>query len=165
MNQNNQTEQYLAILPQLEALITSDTDLPIATLSNTCAVLKETFGWFWVGFYLLNRAETELQLSVFQGTVACTRIAKGRGVCGQSWVQNQTLIVPNVHEHPDHIACSSLSQSEIVLPVYRRDGRIVGVLDVDDVQLNRFNEVDAKYLRQICDLLSQHIEFDTLQAA
>lgn len=160
-----QTEQYATLLPQLRALIGDDPDLPIAALANTAALLKETFGWFWVGFYLVNRDATELQLSAFQGTIACTRIAKGRGVCGQSWQQNQTIIVPNVHEHPDHIACSSLSQSEIVLPVYGRDGRIVGVLDVDDTQLNRFNEIDAMYLRQVCDLLSEFVDFDTLQAA
>lgn len=156
---SNQSACYAELLPSLRALIADGPDLPMAALGNTAALLKETFGWFWVGFYLVNEARTELQLSAFQGTVACTRIAKGRGVCGQSWAQNQTIIVPNVHEHPDHIACSSLSQSEIVVPLYGRDGQIIGVLDVDDVQLNRFNETDAVFLRQICDLLTELVDF------
>lgn len=155
----NKTERYHQILPQLRALLAADPDLPIAALANTAAVLKETFGWFWVGFYLVDQSGTELQLSAFQGTVACTRIAKGRGVCGQSWTQNQTLIVPDVHAHPDHIACSSLSQSEIVVPLYHRSGDIMGVLDVDDVQLNRFDDVDAVFLAEICALITELIDF------
>lgn len=155
----NKTERYTQLLPQLRALLADDGDLPIAALANTSALLKETFGWFWVGFYLVNQSEKELQLSAFQGTVACTRIAKGRGVCGQSWAQNQTIVVPNVHEHPDHIACSSLSQSEIVVPLYRRDGSIHGVLDVDDTELSTFDDTDAHYLRQVCDLLTELVDF------
>lgn len=155
----NKIEQYQQLLPQIRALIADDGDLPIAALGNTAAALKDTFGWFWVGFYLVNDAATELHLSAFQGTVACTRIAKGRGVCGQSWAQNQILVVPNVHEHPDHIACSSLSQSEIVVPLYGRDGSIIGVLDVDDVHLATFDDTDAHFLRQVCDLLTEYVNF------
>lgn len=153
----NKIEQYEQIIPQIRALIAADPDLPVAALANTAAVLKETFDWLWIGFYLVDANEQELQLSAFQGPVACTRIAKGRGVCGQSWVQGQTLVVPDVHAHPDHIACSSLSQSEIVVPLYRPDGSIFGVLDADDAQLNRFDEIDAQYLAEIGAILTEYV--------
>lgn len=155
----NKMNQYNDILPQIRALLTADPDLPVAALANTAAMLKETFGWLWVGFYLVDSAGMELQLSAFQGPVACTRIAKGRGVCGQSWAKNQTIIVPDVHAHTDHIACSSLSQSEIVVPLYNRAGDIIGVLDADDAQLNHFDKVDAQFLQQICSLLTELVEF------
>lgn len=152
------TEIYQEIMPQIRALASSDRDLPIATLANITAILKERFQWLWVGFYMVNSQGDELQLSVFQGPVACTRIAKGRGVCGQSWVQNQTIVVPDVHAHPDHIACSSLSQSEIVVPLYAQNGDIVGVLDVDSEELNTFDATDAEYLQQICAIITEYID-------
>jgi L-methionine (R)-S-oxide reductase len=144
-------EQYRSLIPQIEALLFGETDL-IATLANISAALKEQFKWFWVGFYLVKK--NELVLGPFQGPVACTRIAKGKGVCGSAWEQAQTLIVPNVDAFPGHIACSSLSRSEIVLPLFDNNNQVVGVLDVDSSDLNEFNETDAKYLQQIIKLIS-----------
>ena len=146
-------EQYEALIPQINALIEGEPDL-VANLANTVAALKEQFGWFWVGFYLVKK--DELVLGPFQGPVACTRIKKGRGVCGESWAQEKTLIVPDVEKFPGHIACSSLSKSEIVIPVIRNN-HVIGVLDVDSIELNDFNVVDKKYLEQIIDLLSINI--------
>jgi L-methionine (R)-S-oxide reductase len=147
--QGTKAEQYQALLPQLQALIEGEEDL-IANLGNTCAALKEQFGWLWVGFYLVKKEE--LVLGPFQGPVACTRIRKGRGVCGTAWVQQQTLIVPDVDQFPGHIACSSLSKSEIVVPVLR-NGSVVAVLDVDSADLNSFNETDKQYLEAITGML------------
>ncbi|HMX38442.1 MAG TPA: GAF domain-containing protein, partial [Ferruginibacter sp.] len=123
----------------------------IANLANITAALKEQFGWLWVGFYLV-RGE-ELVLGPFQGPVACTRIKKGRGVCGTSWQKAQTLIVPDVEKFPGHIACSSLSRSEIVVPVIR-NGEVAAVLDVDSELLDQFNETDKKYLEEIVGLVN-----------
>lgn len=142
-------EKYLSIIPQIGALLEGETDL-IANLANVCAALKEQFNWFWIGFYLVK--EDELVLGPFQGPVACTRIRKGKGVCGASWQQEQILIVPNVDEFPGHIACASASKSEIVLPFYI-DNKIAGVLDVDSEYLSHFDEVDAKYLNEILRLI------------
>jgi L-methionine (R)-S-oxide reductase len=144
-------EQYRSLIPQIEALLFEETDL-IATLANISAALKEQFKWFWVGFYLVKN--NQLVLGPFQGPVACTRIAKGKGVCGSAWEQAQTLIVPDVDAFPGHIACSSLSRSEIVLPLFDNNNQVVGVLDVDSSDLNEFNETDAKYLQQIVKLIS-----------
>lgn len=143
-------EKYNSIIPQIKALLEGEKDL-IANLANVCAALKEQFNWFWVGFYLLK--DDELVLGPFQGPVACTRIKKGKGVCGASWQQEQTLIVPNVDEFPGHIACASASKSEIVLPLYI-DGDIAGVLDVDSEYLSHFDEVDGKYLNEIISLIN-----------
>lgn len=143
-------EQYLSLIPQIEALLYGETDL-IANLANVAAALKEQFGWFWVGFYLVKH--DELVLGPFQGPVACTRIKKGKGVCGASWEKAETLIVPNVDEFPGHIACASASKSEIVLPLYKGDD-IVGVLDVDSEYLAHFDEIDGKYLNKIVSLLN-----------
>lgn len=143
-------EQYQSLIPQVEALLYGETD-QIANLANICAALKEQFGWFWVGFYLVKN--DELVLGPFQGPVACTRIKKGKGVCGSSWERNEVLIVPNVDEFPGHIACASASKSEIVLPVYKGEN-IIGVLDVDSEYLAHFDEVDGKYLNQIINLLN-----------
>lgn len=142
-------EQYQSLIPQIEALLYGEADL-IANLANVCAALKEQFGWFWVGFYLVKNGE--LVLGPFQGPVACTRIKLGKGVCGASWERAETLIVPNVDEFPGHIACASASKSEIVLPLYQ-GGKIVGVLDVDSEYLAHFDEVDGQYLNQIIKLL------------
>ena len=143
------SEQYEALIPQIKALLDGEPDL-IANLGNVCAALKEQFGWFWVGFYLVKK--DELVLGPFQGPVACTRIKMGRGVCGASWQQAKTLIVPDVEKFPGHIACSSLSKSEIVVPL-RVDNKVVGVLDVDSEYLDQFDEADKKYLEQIIELL------------
>lgn len=145
----SKTEKYESLIPQIAALLTGETDLT-ANLANVSAALKEQFGFFWVGFYWVK--DEQLVLGPFQGPVACTRIARGKGVCGQAWAQAQTLIVPNVDEFPGHIACSSLSKSEIVLPVLYQ-GEVLGVLDVDSEFLNHFDEVDAKYLEEIITLI------------
>ncbi len=143
-------EQYKSLVPQIKALLTGEEDL-IANLANISAALKEQFNFFWVGFYLVK--ENELVLGPFQGPVACTRIAYNRGVCGTAWAQEETLIVPDVDEFPGHIACSSLSKSEIVLPLYI-DNKIAGVLDVDSELLDNFSEIDKKYLKEILNLLN-----------
>jgi GAF domain-containing protein len=143
-------EQYQALLPQIKALITGEPDL-IANLANIAAALFQQFRWLWVGFYLVKG--DELVLGPFQGPVACTRIKKGRGVCGSSWEKKETLIVPDVEKFPGHIACSSLSRSEIVVPLVH-DGNVWGVLDVDSEALNQFDEIDKKYLEQIMLFLS-----------
>ena len=138
-------EQYVSLLPQIKGLLSGEPDL-IANLANIAAALKEQFNWLWIGFYLVK--EDELVLGPFQGPVACTRIRMGRGVCGKAWEQMQTLIVDDVEKFPGHIACSSLSRSEIVLPIIRNN-RVVGVLDADSELLNHFDETDKKYLEAI----------------
>ncbi|MEY2901069.1 MAG: hypothetical protein RLY89_175 [Bacteroidota bacterium] len=148
--QGSKQEQYLELIPQIKGLLDGEPDL-VANLANTAAALKEQFGWFWVGFYLVK--EDELVLGPFQGPVACTRIRKGRGVCGSSWEQAKTLIVPDVEKFPSHIACSSLSKSEIVVPLFV-NGAVVGVLDVDSSELDQFDQTDANYLEQIVGLLN-----------
>jgi L-methionine (R)-S-oxide reductase len=147
--QGTKTEQYHALVPQIKALLEGEPDL-VANLANTVAALKEQFGWFWVGFYLVKK--DELVLGPFQGPVACTRIRKGRGVCGSSWQQAKTLIVPDVEKFPGHIACSSLSKSEIVVPVIRNSG-VVAVLDVDSADLDQFDETDQQWLEKIVSLI------------
>jgi L-methionine (R)-S-oxide reductase len=142
-------EQYQSLIPQIEALLEGETDL-VANLANTSAALKEQFKWLWVGFYMVKG--DELVLGPFQGPVACTRIAKGKGVCGAAWEQGKTLVVPDVEAFPGHIACSSASRSEIVIPVYHHD-QVVGVLDVDSEDLDQFDQTDAQYLEQIIKLL------------
>ena len=143
-------EQYTALIPQIAALISGEKNL-IANLGNITASLKQQFNFFWVGFYLVE--DQELVLGPFQGPIACTRIKKGKGVCGSSWEKQQTIIVPDVEAFPGHIACSSLSKSEIVLPFYQ-DNKIIGVLDVDSDQHNSFDDVDARYLSEILSLLN-----------
>jgi GAF domain-containing protein len=143
-------QQYLSLFPQIEALLYGETDL-IANLANVCAALKEQFGWFWVGFYLVKN--NELVLGPFQGPVACTRIKKGKGVCGASWEREETIIVADVDLFPGHIACASASKSEIVLPLYEGKN-IIGVLDVDSEYLAHFDEVDDFYLNKILSLLN-----------
>lgn len=142
-------EQYQALLPQIKGLLEGETDL-IANLANICGALKEQFGWLWVGFYLVK--QDELVLGPFQGPVACTRIKKGRGVCGSSWAEAKTLIVPDVEKFPGHIACSSLSRSEIVVPLIA-NSEVWGVLDVDSIELDQFDEVDQQYLEEIIELV------------
>src|SRR6188474_2014307 len=143
-------ELYQSILPQVSALIEGEPDL-VANLANIAAALKEQFGWFWVGFYLVKK--DELVLGPFQGPVACTRIKKGRGVCGSSWAESKTLIVPDVEKFPGHIACSSLSKSEIVVPIIRNN-KVVGVLDVDSIERDQYDNIDQDYLEQITELIN-----------
>ncbi|MBS1590252.1 MAG: GAF domain-containing protein [Bacteroidetes bacterium] len=147
--QGSKEEQYHALIPQIAALISLETDL-VANLGNIAAALKEQFNWFWVGFYLVQK--DELVLAPFQGTIACTRIKKGKGVCGSSWVQKQTLIVPDVEQFPGHIACSSQSRSEIVVPIIR-ENEVVGVLDIDSEKLDQFDLTDQVYLEKIVALI------------
>ena len=142
-------EMYQTIIPQIKALIEGEPDIT-ANLANIAAALKEQFGWFWVGFYLVK--QDELVLGPFQGPVACTRIKKGRGVCGSSWQLAKTLIVPDVAKFAGHIACSSLSVSEIVVPIIRNN-EVIGVLDVDSEQPDFFNETDKEYLEAVIELI------------
>lgn len=143
-------EQYLSLIPQIKALVTGEED-QIANLANIAAALKEQFRWFWVGFYLVK--DHELVLGPFQGPVACTRIKKGKGVCGTSWQQAEILVVADVDEFPGHIACASASRSEIVLPIFKGN-EVMGVLDVDSEYLSHFDEVDAKYLKEIVSFIN-----------
>lgn len=146
-------EQYKNLIPQLKALVEGERN-SVANLANITAALNETFRFFWVGFYLVEG--DELVLGPFQGPIACTRIRKGKGVCGAAWEQAQTLVVPDVDAFPGHIACSSLSKSEIVVPIIK-DSKVIAVLDVDSENLNTFDETDAHYLTQICQWLSSII--------
>ena len=143
-------EQYESLLPQIKALLEGEPDL-IANLANITGALKEQFNWLWVGFYLVKN--DELVLGPFQGPVACTRIKKGKGVCGASWAKAQTLIVPDVEKFPGHIACSSLSRSEIVVPIIRNK-KVIGVLDVDSIEPDQFDNIDQDYLEQITELIN-----------
>ena len=141
--------QYESLLPQIQGLLSGETNL-VANLGNIAAALKEQFNWLWVGFYWI--IEDELVLGPFQGPVACTRIKKGRGVCGTSWEKEATIIVTDVEKFPGHIACSSSSKSEIVLPVFK-EGKIVGVLDIDSSELAQFDVVDQVYLEKILAMI------------
>ena len=148
---DSKEEKYKSLLPQIEGLLMGESNR-VANLANIAAALKEALGFFWVGFYLVDN-EDELVLGPFQGPVACTRISKGKGVCGKVWETNKALIVPDVDQFPGHIACSSASKSEIVIPVYAKN-EIIGVLDVDSDELNSFDEVDEKWLGEISDLIN-----------
>jgi len=148
-------EKYQALMPQLQGLLSGESD-SIANLANVCAALKEQFGWLWVGFYLIKKntaGADELVLGPFQGPVACTRIRYGKGVCGTAWKEGKTLIVPDVEIFPGHIACSSLSRSEIVIPLQYHE-KIWGVLDVDSEELDQFDATDQKYLEEIVGWLT-----------
>ena len=150
-------EQYQEIIPQIQSLVSGEPDL-IANMANIAAVLHNTFHFLWTGFYLVkeksqlsnvqSQINQELVLGPFQGPIACTRIPYNKGVCGTAWAQNQTLIVPNVHEFPGHIACSSASKSEIVVPI-RRNNEVIAVLDIDSADYNTFDAIDQKYLEKI----------------
>ncbi|MGG5902020.1 GAF domain-containing protein [Sphingobacterium daejeonense] len=150
ISQGTKEQQYQALLPQIKGLLTGETNA-VANMANICAALKEQFNFFWVGFYLVEN--NELVLGPFQGPVACTRIAYNRGVCGSAWAQQETLIVPNVEEFPGHIACSSLSKSEIVIPIFK-EGKCIGVLDVDSQELDSFDLIDKKYLIAILEVFT-----------
>ena len=146
INGENKRELYETLLPQLQSLTAGETDV-VANMANVAAALKQTFDFFWVGFYLVKG--DELVLGPFQGPIACTRIRFGRGVCGTAWKEAHTLIVPDVEQFPGHIACSSDSKSEIVVPMMR-EGNVIGVLDIDSDELDSFDTIDARYLEEIC---------------
>ena len=143
-------EKYRELFPQIKSLVEGETDL-IANMANICSALKYGMNFFWVGFYLIKN--NELVLGPFQGTIACTRIQKGKGVCGKSWELNDVIIVEDVDQFPGHIACSSLSKSEIVLPVYNSNKEIIGVLDVDSDEYSSFDRTDEFWLKQVVALL------------
>jgi L-methionine (R)-S-oxide reductase len=148
--QGTKKEEYKSLLPQIKGLLDGEPDL-VANMANIAAALKEQFDWLWVGFYVVKN--DELVLGPFQGPVACTRIKKGKGVCGTAWKESRTLIVPDVEKFPGHIACSSLSRSEIVVPVIRNN-QVIAVLDADSEDLNQFDETDQLYLEQITSLIN-----------
>ncbi len=146
-------EKYHSLLPQLEALINDEADL-VANLSNIAAALKQTFGFFWVGFYIVKN--DQLVLGPFQGPIACTRINFGKGVCGTSWKEQKTIVVPDVEQFPGHIACSSASKSEIVLPAFK-ENKVALVLDVDSDELNDFDNTDAEGLEKVMRLIEKFL--------
>lgn len=150
----NRAEIYKSLLPQIKGLITGENN-EVANLANISAALRQTFGFFWVGFYIIE-SERELVLGPFQGDIACTRIIKGRGVCGTSWQNEKTIIVPNVDEFPGHIACSSASKSEIVVPILKHK-KVRLILDVDSDKLDDFNNVDKMYLEQLALIISDSL--------
>ena len=146
----NKTEQYRTLMPQIKALMSGESDA-IANMANCCAALHETFAWLWVGFYIVK--SNELVLGPFQGPVACTRIAHGRGVCGTAWKESRAILVPNVEEFPGHIACSSRSKSEVVIPVLK-NGKVIAILDVDSETLAAFDDTDVTFLTELCTWIS-----------
>lgn len=151
----NRADIYQSLLPQLEALIAGETDA-VANMANVVAALKQAFGFFWVGMYVVKN--NELVLGPFQGPIACTRIAFGKGVCGAAWQRAETIVVPDVEAFPGHIACSSLSKSEIVIPVKNAAGNVIAVLDIDSDHLHDFSQTDAVYGEKIAELLCQVLE-------
>jgi L-methionine (R)-S-oxide reductase len=153
---------YRELAPQIEALISGETDV-VANLANVAAVLKEAFDFYWVGFYLAK--EDELVLGPFQGPLACTRIKIGQGVCGQAYASEKTIVVPDVDKFPGHIACSSASRSEMVVPLFDLQGAAVGVLDVDSDRSADFSEIDAAGLEQIVRIITQNVRFDMRTSA
>lgn len=146
----NKAERYSVMLPQIEALVGAETDM-IANMANVSAVIAATFGWLWTGFYRV--AGDELILGPFQGPLACTRIRRGRGVCGTAWAESRTLVVPDVELFPGHIACSSRSRSEIVVPLVR-DGEVIAVLDIDSEQPGAFDDTDAGWLGRVAGIIA-----------
>ena len=150
--QASREEKYIALWPQLQALVEGESDY-VANLANIAAALHQTFSFFWVGFYLVR--DEELVLGPFQGPIACTRIAFGKGVCGTAWKNLAPILVPNVEEFPGHIACNSQSKSEVVIPIQDENGAVVGVLDVDSNVLNDFTEMDVEHLRKVSQLAAK----------
>jgi GAF domain-containing protein len=147
-------ETYRMLVKQVESLIEGENNA-VGQLANVAAILHETMGWWWTGFYMIH--DNELQLGPFQGPVACYSIKRGRGVCGTAWDQDRTIVVPDVELFQGHIACSSLSRSEIVVPLHNPDGDVVGVLDIDSKDLATFDEVDAQWLQEIAQVISHHV--------
>ncbi len=157
---SNKGEIYLEIIPQIESLISDEEDI-VANLGNIAAVLKYTFNFWWVGFYLIKNNSNgikEMVLAPFQGPLACTRIQFGRGVCGTVWKEGRTIVVDDVDAFPGHIACSSLSRSEIVIPIFDSNGIFYGVLDIDSERLSAFDDIDAKYLEILASIICKKIK-------
>lgn len=151
----DKNETYRLLAKQVESLIEGENN-PTGQLANTAALLHETMGWWWTGFYMIK--DDELQLGPFQGPIACYSIKRGKGVCGTAWQEDRTIVVPDVEQFPGHIACSSLSRSEIVVPVHDTRGDIVGVLDIDSKDLATFDDLDARWLEEIASILTRHIK-------
>ena len=151
MMTENKTEKYRLLTEQIRALIAGEKDR-VAVMANVCAAIHEAMGFFWTGFYRV--IDGELVLGPFQGPVACMHIGFGRGVCGSAWEQRSTIVVPDVEQFPGHIACSSLSRSEIVVPVFSAEGEVVAVLDIDSKELGTFDDTDRQYLENICKLIA-----------
>jgi GAF domain-containing protein len=149
----DKTSTYQLLVKQVESLLEGENNI-VGQLANAAALLHETMGWWWTGFYLVK--DGELQLGPFQGPVACYRIKRGRGVCGTAWDQNRTIVVPDVEQFPGHIACSSLSRSEIVVPLHDCEGNVTGVLDIDSKELATFDDVDARWLEEIARIISNY---------
>ena len=147
-------EKYITLISQLQSLTSGEPDI-VANLANISAALKETFNWWWVGFYLVKG--DELVLGPFQGPIACTRIRYWKGVCGTAWKEKKSLLVPDVHAFPGHIACSAASVSEIVIPILNKSGEVVGVLDVDSERYDVLDETDVNFLEEICGICSKLI--------
>ncbi|MDO4671760.1 MAG: GAF domain-containing protein [Porphyromonadaceae bacterium] len=159
----NKEEKYQTLLPQIKSLIEGESDF-IANLANITAAIKDTFDHFWVGFYIIRPAlkatkdnPSELVLGPFQGPIACTRIRKGKGVCGTAWLKSETQIVPDVELFPGHIACSSRSRSEIVVPIYKCNDEVSAILDIDSEEVGTFDQTDAQYLEEVCRMISTMI--------
>ena len=152
VNNLKKEEKYEQLIPQVKALVDGETNR-IANMANICAALKDVFDFFWIGFYLVEN--DQLVLGPFQGPVACTRISKGKGVCGTAWSENKTMLIPDVKQFPGHIACSAQSKSEIVLPFYNSQNQIAGVLDIDSDQLDTFDETDSNYLEKLLNELRE----------
>ena len=150
----DKNETYRLLVKQVESLIEGETNA-VGQLANTAAILHETMGWWWTGFYMIH--DGELRLGPFQGPVACYSIQRGRGVCGTAWDQDRTIVVPDVELFEGHIACSSLSRSEVVVPLHNPEGDVVGVLDIDSKELDSFDEVDAQWLEEIAQVITRHI--------
>lgn len=152
--QVSKEEKYQELIPQLSALVSGENDL-VANLANLMAALKQTFNFWWIGVYVVKN--DELVLGPFQGPIACTRIKKGKGVCGTAWQEAKTIVVPDVDQFPGHIACSSLSKSEIVIPVFNKNKEVIMVIDVDSEKLANFDQIDEIYLNKIANLISDFI--------
>jgi GAF domain-containing protein len=146
----NKDEKYQLLTEQIESLIAGENDT-VAVMANVCAAIQQEMGFFWTGFYRV--VNDELLLGPFQGPVACMHIPFGRGVCGSAWKQRQTIVVPDVQQFPGHIACSSLSRSEIVVPLFTEIGEVSAVLDIDSKELNTFDDTDRQYLENICKIM------------
>ena len=150
----DKNKTYELLLKQVESLIEGE-DNPVGQLANAAAQLQETMGWWWTGFYIVKGGT--LQLGPFQGPIACYNIKRGRGVCGTAWQENRTIVVPDVEQFPGHIACSSLSRSEIVVPLRDKQGQVTAVLDIDSKDLATFDDIDAQWLEQICRVIERHV--------
>ena len=150
----DKNKTYQLLVQQVESLIEGENN-PVGQLANAAALLHETMGWWWTGFYIVR--DGELQLGPFQGPIACYRIKHGRGVCGTAWQENRTIVVPDVEQFPGHIACSSLSRSEIVVPLHDASGDVIAVLDIDSKDLATFDDADARWLNEIARVIEQKV--------